>query len=159
MTDDPHRDLVRRETAISVAINVAMSGAVFIGMFGTGGSIPVDGWGGFAADFLPQAGAVGLMGSLIPGLLTRRRVRRGEIPAAVGRDGSPVLEHALLAALFAAAGFGGIAMLCFTNFGPETLAFPPALAIKLCFGACVAFAMTPYAVRDALCRPAARRRF
>ena len=104
MTDDPHRDLVRRETAISIAINVAMSGVVFIAMFGTRGNIPIDGWGGFAADFVPQAGAVSFMGSLIPGLLTRRRVRRGEIPAAVGRDGAPVLEHALLAALFAAAG-------------------------------------------------------
>lgn len=159
MTEDPHRGLVRRETAISVAINVVMSGVVFIAMFGTRGNIPVDGWGGFAVDFVPQAGAVGLMGSLIPGLLIRRRVRRGEIPATVGRGGSPVLEHALLAALFAAAGFGGVAMLCFTNFGPETLAFLPGLAIKLCFGACVAFAMTPYAVRDALCLPAARRRF
>jgi len=159
VTEDPHRGLVQRETAISVAINVVMSGVVFIAMFGTRGNIPVDGWGGFAVDFVPQAGAVGLMGSLIPGLLIRRRVRRGEIPAAVGRGGSPVLEHALLAALFAAAGFGGVAMLCFTNFGPETLAFLPGLAIKLCFGACVAFAMTPYAVRDALCLPAARRRF
>ena len=159
MTEDPHRGIVRRETAISVAINVAMSGVVFVAMFGTHGNIPVDGWGGFAVDFVPQAGAVGLMGSLIPGLLTRRRVRRGEIPAAIGRGGAPVVEHALLAALFAAAGFGGIAMLCFTNFGPETLGFPPALAIKLCFGACVALAMTPYAVRDALCLPPARRRF
>jgi len=159
VTEDPHRGLVQRETAISVAINVVMSGVVFIAMFGTRGNIPVDGWGGFAVDFVPQAGAVGLMGSLIPGLLIRRRVRRGEIPAAVGRGGSPVLEHALLAALFAAAGFGGVAMLCFTNFGPETLAFLPGLAIKLCFGACVAFAMTPYAVRDALCLPATRRRF
>lgn len=157
MSGDAHRALVRRETAVSVAINVVLSGLFFAALFGLHGPVAVAGLGGLAADCVPQAFAIGLMGSLVPGLLTRRRLARGEVAAMPGERTLAVPVRALLAAVIAAAAFGGAALLILPLVLPDTIPSAAAAAIKLVFGGAVALAVTPSAVRSALRSPASRR--
>jgi len=148
-----HRALILRETAISVAINIVLSGVFFLALFGYGSRVPVRGWGNLAADSLPQAFAIGLMGSLVPGLLTRHRVRRGTIAPVARSAALPVPARALLAAGVAAAVLGGTAMALLLVLAPDTIGFAPALLFKLLFGAAVALIVTPPAIRAALREP------
>ena len=69
MTDD--RRLLLRETAISVAINTALSAAFFVVVFGTRHPVQLAAYG---TDFPMQAFMIALMGSLVPSLLLRRRM-------------------------------------------------------------------------------------
>jgi hypothetical protein len=59
---------IRRETAVSIAINVALSATFFIAVFGTGRDVPVWSVGGYVLDFAPQGFMIGLMATLVPRL-------------------------------------------------------------------------------------------
>jgi hypothetical protein len=141
-----HADLIRRETQVSVAINVAISAGFYFGVFGWGGPVAVLALG---RDCVPQAFMIALMSGLVPGLLTRRRVRAGTV-AALGEPGLPVIARAAIGAVIAAVVFGGGAFLIATAAGAATLAPALALLAKLVFGALVAAIVTPQAVRAAL---------
>jgi hypothetical protein len=67
--------LIRRNMAISAAINTLFSLAFFIAVFGRPGRDLA--WGepdGLALDFLPQCATVFLMSALVPVLIERRNV-------------------------------------------------------------------------------------
>jgi hypothetical protein len=131
--------IVRRETAISVAINVVLSIGFFVALFGLAGpAAPV----ALARDFVPQAFMVALMGTLVPGLLVRAKVG-GAVGAVVLR----ALGFAIGAALIA----GGLAFLLVSRLAaPVPVA--PAIAIKAVFGGVLAAIVTPPAVRAVLRR-------
>ncbi|MEC3911828.1 hypothetical protein U5A82_15530 [Sphingobium sp. CR2-8] len=74
-----HGVSIRREAAISIVINGALSLAFFLGVFGTQPR-PLT-WGlpdRLALDFVPQSIAVALMSALVPALIARRKL--GNLP-------------------------------------------------------------------------------
>lgn len=80
---DQHRKYVAVETIISALINGFFS-LLFVWLF-FGDRTHVDLWGarGVAIDFLPQSFVVALMGTLVPALLTRSRLKQGKLAATV----------------------------------------------------------------------------
>jgi hypothetical protein len=110
----------------------------------------VNGNGGLARDGLFQAFAVGLMGGLVPGLLTSLRVRRGSLPPDHAKRRQNILIRAIVSAILAALIFGGSALGILTLWAPSSIGFAQALAFKIAFGAAVALVITPDAVRNAL---------
>lgn len=143
---------IRRETAVSIAINVALSAAFFVAVFGTGGEVPVWGVGGYIFDFGPQGFMIGLMATLVPGLLASKARRQGKVGAIAGQSRLPaaVLPRAVLCGVFGAAcGVAGAGMLLFAS-GALQLAWLPALLAKLAFGAVLALLVTPAGLRAEL---------
>lgn len=92
-------DILLRETLISMVINGALSLIFFLIMFDVRAVVPLNLLG---PDFLPQSFMVSLMGSLVPGLLMRKRY---------GGAARPVIRRALLFALAGLIGAGGSALL------------------------------------------------
>jgi hypothetical protein len=70
---------IRRETAVSMAINTVLSGVFFPGGIRVRQSRPVWGVGHFVFDFQVQAFAVAFMGTLVPCALSRRALRSGRV--------------------------------------------------------------------------------
>ena len=67
---------IRREAAISFAINAVLSLAFFLGLYGfTPRALRWSAPDGLALDFVPQSLAVALMSALVPALIARRRFR------------------------------------------------------------------------------------
>lgn len=152
---DGHDALVRRETAISIAINMVLSAAAFLLLFGYGGVVPVAGLHGLAVDILPQALIVAIMGSLVPGLLTRRRLRGRAVAPREGTARLPLAARALLVGLGVMVVAGGGAWLACRSSDVASMTAAAALSIKVLFGGAVALIVTPSAVRSALLAPAA----
>lgn len=138
--------LIRRNMAISAAINTLFSFAFFIAAFGRPGRAL--NWGapdGLALDFIPQCAAVSLMSALVPVLIERRKVAAitGQPPRSVGA----IFGRALLWAL------GGLCLGC-------TLAVIPilvgggqihgwiAFSLKLGLGAVLGASITRMAFRQ-----------
>lgn len=70
---------IRKETLVSMAINGVLSAVFFLLVFGTAQTVLVWGAGNWVFDFLPQSFMITLMGTLVPGALTARRLKAGEI--------------------------------------------------------------------------------
>jgi hypothetical protein len=151
VTPDARR-IVARETAISVAINMAISAAMFLALFGLRGPAIVRGLGGYAVDFLPQTFMVALMGSLVPGLLTAARAGSRERLSLLRLRGAIALvARALLVAMLASLVAGGGAVAILLGFGIVEVAPLAGLLVKMAYGGLVALGVTPAAVRFALC--------
>lgn len=129
------RAILLRETLLSAAINAAIAAALFFALFGLAQPVAA---GPYGRDFLPQSFMVGLMGSLIPGLLLRRTH---------GGSARGVVVRALLLAL-GALGLGAVIFVAVRN-GPP-IAAPLALAIKLAHAVVLSAVVTPIAVRAVL---------
>lgn len=125
--------LIVRESTISVAINMALSGVFFVAFFGTRGPHPAT---SMAADFVPQSFMVALMATLIPALLVGRK--RGARPG-------PIAGRAMLFSVGAAVVGGGSLSLIFIN-SAATLSFQTALAFKIAYGGLLASIVTPPAL-------------
>lgn len=154
------RLLVRRETAIGVVASMVAGTIAFLVVFGWGKPVPVRGLSGFAVDFLPQTFMIVLMGSLVPGLLTARRVRTGKIAALSGARRISVVARSVIVALSAMAVFGGGALAASMLSGATVLDARAAFLLKLAYSGCIALAITPSAVVASLRRraPSPRRR-
>ena len=139
-----------RETAISVAINAALSAGFCWLVFGGAATVPVWGVTGLVADYVPQAFMIGLMGSLVPGLLTRRARLTGRVGTADAGPKGAIVRRAIG---FACASVGAALAVSATGFaasGMTTLPFATALAIKVSSGIVLALIVTPRAIRAAL---------
>lgn len=141
------------ETLISMAINAAFSAGFAFLMFGGRAEIGLWGPAGLALDFAPQTFVIAMMSVLVPTVLTRRRVRSGALAPGNGapsRLPDNLLLRAALVALAATIVLGGAAtaLLAATWTGPLT--FSAALLLKIIYGALVALAVTPPALRAAL---------
>jgi len=150
MTDP--RAYIRRETAISILISMAISAGFFLMLFGVVDPVPVRGLRGYAVDFLPQTFMVGLMGALVPGVLTRKRITNSTIAVIATPSFWPgaVLPRSVLMALLSALVMGGGAMAILAALGAATVPWTPALAIKVAVGGLVAAIVTPAAIRATL---------
>src|SRR5437868_14337989 len=100
MTDlSPRQRLyVRRETLIGIAINAALSAFFVFLVFGGRNAIAVR---DIALDAVPQSFMIALMTTIVPTLLTRKRLREGGIEALAEANRLPT--NLLLRALLVAA--------------------------------------------------------
>jgi hypothetical protein len=149
-----HRQYLAIEASIGSAISAALSLAFCFLVFGGQQPVPVGGLGGLIVDALPQSFMVALMSSLVPTLLTRRRVRAGVIPGREGRRGLPA--QALLRALMFAcctAGIGGLLTAVILSFGPMDWPFATVAAAKTTYGALLGGGVAALATRAALADP------
>lgn len=135
------------ETAISIAINAVLSVAFALLVFGGRESIDVAA-SDVLFDMAPQSFMVAFMGTLVPGLLTRKRLAAGRIAGFSERvvPGRSVLRAFATAVAAAAAGTGLIALV-----RPEmSIALPVFVAAKAIYGAALAAIVTPIALNAVL---------
>ena len=132
-----------RETLVSALINGAISVAFFLAMFGRSGPVPVWGVGNYAFDFLPQSFAVGVMATLVPGLLCRRALMSGghRSMSAVPPVGS-IIARAFLHGAAAAVAGGALCSLALWLTGADTIANAPAFVLKVAYGAALGALVT-----------------
>lgn len=136
------RNLIARETAISIVINSMLSLAFFLLVFGTRAQIAIWGAGNLAFDNAVQAFMIALMSTLVPGMLLHRRLR-----IAIG---SRIAARALTSAVAAAVLAGGLAAAGFAIFGIDMLDWSHALVFKLLLGAAIAAIVTPLGLKAIL---------
>lgn len=143
---------IRRETIVGVVISVAITLLFFLIVFGFSGPVEVWGPGKFVFDFLPQAFMIALMATLAPGLITERKIRRGDLQMIDERSRLPksLPFRAALIAITAA----GVSVALFSGLflvsGVTGLGWLAALAIKLLFGGALAAIVTPLGLKAAL---------
>ena len=151
----PAGPYVRRETVISVVINVALSAVFFLLVFGRTDPIPVWGLGKYAFDFVPQSFMIALMSAVVPGILAIRRRRAGLVERVESPPRLPrrLLPRALLVAVLAVLlGAGCIALVLFAA-RIDNISRIPALLFKLLYGGALAALVTPPTLRAALHQP------
>jgi hypothetical protein len=129
------RTMVVRETIISAVINSVLSALFFLLLFGTRGPVATAALG---PDFLPQAFMISLMGTLIPGLLTAKRLGH--------RAKKPILIRAVATAFLSMVVAGGTAWLICHAIAPGSIDHVTALIVKIAFGAALSLVVTPVAV-------------
>ncbi len=148
-----HRRYLARETAVSAAVNAALNGFVCWLVFGRGGATSIDDARAFATDFLPQAFILSLMSTLVPGAVTRRRMRTGEVQALEGPPSKlprNLLLRALCIAGLAMLIGGGAALLLTLAVWQGPLSITQVYAIKVLFGVLLAVPVTLIGLRAAL---------
>ena len=156
MTTQAHQRYVLVETLISIAINLVISATFAWIVFHGRTRIPLWGAEGYAIDFAPQTFMIALMSVVVPTLITRRRTRLGKVqPRAVAKRGLParLWLRAPLLAVAATLVLGGVVVGLISVALPDTLGFPPLLALKLAYAAVIAGVMTPIGLRAALADP------
>lgn len=146
-----HAAYVQRESAISIVINGGLSLVFFLLIFGRLDPVPIAGLGHYAFDFLPQSFMIGLMATLVPGLLTRAKLRKGLLAPAPGRTLLPASLPArvgivALGSLLA----GGLVGGAWLMLGGASLGWWAALSFKIAYGALLALVVTPPGLRAAL---------
>ena len=152
MTAVTHAAYVRRETLISMAINGTLSLLFFLIVFGRTNPVPVWGPGMWVFDFLPQSFMIALMGTLVPGAITARRLKTGVLQPSAATSRRPralVLRALLLAMLSAVLGTGLVALLSLA-IGLVTLDWTMALVLKVAYGLALAGIVTPVGLWRAL---------
>lgn len=153
---------LRQEAAIGAAITAVLSLVFTLVMFGRAAQVPVFGAGGLIADAIPQNFFGALMCVVVPTIVTRRRLRLGQIaPAAAAiRLPAALLPRALLVAAIAG-GAGTLLALFALAAGPSQWPFLPVLMAKTVYGALLGAVVGGVAVRVALAdapdEPAASR--
>jgi hypothetical protein len=151
-----HQRYILRETLVSVVINVVLTVMFFIAVFGVGRSVAVWGLGAWVFDFVPQSFMIALMSTLVPGVLTARKIASGTLAPSGGRSPLPrrLLPRAALLAV-ASALLGTALMALLAQIARiETLGFVPALSIKMAYAVTLAVIVTPIGLRAALVNPA-----
>ena len=141
------------ETAISIAINAAISiGFVWL-VFHGHDPVPTSGPGSLVRDAAPQTFMITLMSTLVPSLITRQRMRSGHLdawhrsqPGANPSPTSKILLRALTLAI--AAGVLGLVLSAaiLPYLFPGGLPYDRVLVLKAVYGALVALVITPLAI-------------
>ncbi len=141
---------IKRETAVSFVANGLVNSLVVWAVFGSRSDVPLWGSGGIAIDFVPQVGAIGLMGSLVPALLTRRRIQNGTLSTGIGHSlpgVGTIISKSILAAILAILALGIASTVLLALVYPGPFQFWEVFVIKSCVGCIIPFALTPKAIR------------
>jgi len=150
------RRYLRIETLVSLLVNSLLSLLAAWVVFGRHESVALWGSDGVAVDFLPQTFMVALMSTLVPGLLTRRRVRAGQLAAL---DRPPprlpcnLVLRALLVAGVATLAFGGVAILLTSAVWAGPLPLGAVIVLKVLYGAILSIPITRFGLLAALSDP------
>jgi hypothetical protein len=143
---------IRRETAVSIAINCVLSLLFFILVFGLRGSVPVWGVGGWVFDYVPQSFMIAFMSTLVPGVIARKKLRAGSL-ASIGKTRFLPRSLWLCAVVLAGTAAALGALIAGTTAWASGLTFipaPAALGIKLAYGGGLAATITPLGLRATL---------
>lgn len=151
-----HSRYLTIETAVSGVINAVLSVIFFLIVFGRAEVIPVEGNPGLVVDALPQTFMVVFMTTLVQTLLTRQRLKKGQLQALDGR-GAPLpanlFVRSLVIAVLATIVAGALHALLLPSLTPAEWPFMTALVYKGVYGALVGMAVSrlilPAALRDA----------
>jgi hypothetical protein len=143
---------IARETAVSAAINAAISVGFFMLVFRGIDPVTVWGVGNYAFDFIPQSFAIGFMATLVPGLLCRRAIaanRFAETSSAVPSPASVGARAALngIAALVVGA---GLCALVLWIMGIDEIDRGTAFVAKVLYGAALGALVTRLTLRRML---------
>ncbi len=144
---------IRTEVLISVLINTVLSVAFVIGVFHGQARIPVLGTHSVVRDMAPQTFMVTLMSCLVPGLVTRRRLRTGALgwhPGINGTRAVHVVVSAVLAALAMTLLVTSLCWLVLPHLLPDGVTFSVLLIAKAAFGALLASLITAWAIARVL---------
>jgi len=149
---DDATSYVRRETGVSIAINAVLSLAFYMLLFGTSGRPAVGGIGGLAFDFIPQSFAITLMSALVPGSLTISKLARGQLAPQPGHSPLPrsLWLRSLVLASGAALAGAVVALIVTLGWHSSTLAWHEGAAVKILYGALLAWIVTPIGLRATL---------
>ncbi|HKT74838.1 MAG TPA: hypothetical protein VJQ47_18270 [Steroidobacteraceae bacterium] len=137
------------ETAISVAVNSAVSTLAFCLTFRDAGPVPVSATPGIAQSLVPQSFMVGLMGALVPILLTRARLRRGQLatfPDVAAMSLPTAVGSSFCYAIGATLVVGGPGLLLLPRLGPDAWPKAAAIVFSIAVGAALSMVITPLAV-------------
>ena len=141
------------ETAVSMAINAAISVGFAWLVFHGHDHVPSSGPGGLVRDAAPQTFMITLMSTLVPSLITRKRMHSGHLDAWLRGQPGPsqaparkiILRAFLLALVAMVLGLGLNAAILPLLF-PIGLGYGKVFALKAVYGALVALVITPLAV-------------
>lgn len=148
-----NRNYILAETAISVVINMVLSGLFCWVVFHGRTTVVAAGPSGYLIDTVPQTLMITLMSMLVPGLLTRQRIRTGRIaplptpPRALPRR---LLLRSALVAVASAALAAGVVLGLDKVVAVPNLSLSSLMAVKLFYGAVAAAVVTPFGLRAAL---------
>lgn len=132
--------ILKRERLVSTVINVVLSTAFFLLVFGPRQRmLTLAAPDGFALDFLPQGAAISLMAALVPSLLVRKALRKDGAAAVPSTSAIGWQVTRMLATGLAIAGL--LAALCL-SLPIEQISWTTALGIKLIFGGLLGFVVT-----------------
>jgi hypothetical protein len=151
------RSYVRKESAISVAINAALSAVFAFIVFGGPAYATVE---DIAFDAFPQSFMIALMSTLVPTAITRQRLRAGTVQPLAGGAGflpNNLILRALIVAAGAALVGGALHWLLLPSLAPPLWAFAAVLIYKVAYGALLATAIAPFILRRALADVQANR--
>lgn len=147
-----HQAYIRRETLVSMVINGVFSLVFFLIIFGRAPAIPLWGVGNWVFDCLPQSFMIALMSTLVPGALTAKRLRTGQLQASPQKSRLPrslVLRALLLSIAAALIGTAVVAAIALAS-GVTVLDRTTAMVIKIIYGIVLAALVTPIGLSSAL---------
>jgi len=140
------------ETAVSMVINATISIGFAWVVFHGHAHVPAGGPGGLVRDAAPQTFMITLMSTLVPSLITRKRMRSGHLDAwlggQVGAEPGPagkIFKRAFMLAV--AAMLLGLAVnaILLPLLFPGGLTYGSVFFLKATYGALVALIITPLA--------------
>ena len=140
---------IAREMLVSAVINAVISVGFFLVVFGGIDPVPVWGAGNYAFDFVPQSFAIGLMATLVPGLLCRRALAQDRI-AGVGAaqaDRGSILIRAVVSAILGVVVGAGLCAIVLWTTGVDALSHTAAFVLKVVYGAALGSLVTRLAVQ------------
>ena len=141
------RAVLRRETTVSIIINMLFSLVFTWIVFGSAVSTPKQ---DVLIDFVPQSFMVALMGGLIPSFLTRKHRIAGwaaTMPTGAAALPRNLLLRSLVIALLATLVIGGAAALVAALLLDENVEYVTLLLFKPIYGGCLAALVTPFALK------------
>ena len=141
-----------RETLVSMMINASLSALFVFLIFGGRDRVALWGTGGLALDFVPQTFIIAFMATLVPSLITRRRIRLGKMAGAASGasklPGNLVMRSLMIAALVSIVAIPlAVAAIAFCSSGE--LNFATVLPMKILYGATLALLVTTFSIRAA----------
>jgi hypothetical protein len=148
---DAQRRYVRTEMIVAAIINAILSIVFMLIMFGGQQTVAVSGRGGLVVDAVPQTLMIALMSTLVPTILTRRRIAMARIAPLLGSPRWP--RNVLMRSGLVASGTAAIAWILHAIVMPPIgpiWPFLPALVFKVVYGAILGATISRYAVTAAL---------
>ncbi|HSI16832.1 MAG TPA: hypothetical protein VK980_03625 [Sphingomonas sp.] len=136
------------ETLISIAINTMISVCIAWLVFGGPASVARR---ALVLDAAPQSFMIVLMSVVVPGVLTRRRMARGQIaPIAGPRPRYSLAVRAIAMAMILAVAGVALHAVLLGSLTPQVWDLRHVITLKATYGAALAAAVTPTMLRYAL---------
>jgi hypothetical protein len=155
-TDSNDRAAARhmlQQSVVSSIMTVMMNSLMTFVLLSNGSAIPTWGASGAVFDLLPTTFMSIFMSTVMPGILTEKAVRAGELRAlpikGLAVPGN-VFVRALILAMMGTIVFGCLLAMAFFMLGIGSISFAALLGLKAVYGALLGWFAAPIAVRQAL---------